>query len=408
MIKFKNYLTVFFLIFATVFPQLAGASIELGLSAYNQRDYELALKELKPFADKGDEKAMYVLAEMYFGGLGTTVNKPLADELYLAAANKGHIRAQYKIGLRYLYGAGQFEKDYKKAANWLTRAAGAGDESAQFDLAIMYLNGEGVDKDFKAATGWLQKAAYKGHVIARYEYGRNLALGRGVDRNIITGTAWMLVSLVQGNSRAADTVEKIRLTLTSDQIKQVQNMATDIVLLDMKQRNSTSHPDYKAAQALATTFKLRSGSLKIGETPPLTISFYSPKLSNLQHLVSPDKKTYAIKASGSEGFNLSIFSEKENEKITTNESCRQKYWIKEKDPFKDRLTKETILSFKHLEIVLREYSPLQIKGRNSNTYHGNAYFFKNGRCIDVHASQVIKDRSSRAVVATMLSTVLYQ
>ena len=105
---------------------------------------------------------------------------------------------------------------------------------------------------------------------------------------------------------------------------------------------------------------------------------------------------------------MSIFLEKETDKIATNEACRKKYWAKEKDPYKDQLKKETIISYKHMDLVLTEYSFNKKQGRNLEQSHGHAYFYKNGHCIDVHASQIITNRMSRAVVATMLSTILYQ
>jgi len=404
----KNILTMKLFVALLFFPVYVFGSVELGLNAYSQHDYKIALKELKPFADKGDAQAMYALAEMYFGGLGTNTDKDLADDLYIAAAMKGHVSAQYKVGLRYINGTTRIQKDYKKAFSWLSKAAQAGESSAQYDLAIMYLNGEGVNKDLKRATEWFEKAAFWGHVPARYNYGYSLATGRGIKQNIIAGTAWILVSFYEGYNSARKILDDVRVNMTNEQIKQVREIAARIMAIDVEQRNSTTHPDYKAAEVLASSFNLRLATLKIGDLQPLTISFYSPELADQQHLMSPDKKTRVIKATGKDGFSLSVYSEKESDNISSNEACRKKYWEKEKDPLKDKLTKEIVISHKHMDLVLTEYLFDEKQGRKSEWYNGHAFFYNNGRCIDVHASQIISNRASRAVVASMLSTILYK
>jgi len=61
----------------------------------------------------------------------------------------------------YLYGNG-VEKDGRKAETWLSRAADAGQVSAQSILETMYATGAGVPKNLQKAQKWLYKAAGKG------------------------------------------------------------------------------------------------------------------------------------------------------------------------------------------------------------------------------------------------------
>lgn len=62
-------------------------------------------------------------------------------------------------------------KDYKKAFDWYSRAAQAGNVDAQFTLGIMYYLGEGTSEDIEMAKIWLKKAADHGHkdAIALFE-----------------------------------------------------------------------------------------------------------------------------------------------------------------------------------------------------------------------------------------------
>ncbi len=54
------------------------------------------------------------------------------------------------------------EKDGRKAETWLSRAAQAGQVSAQSILGMMYAIGAGVPKNQQKAQKWLYKAAGKG------------------------------------------------------------------------------------------------------------------------------------------------------------------------------------------------------------------------------------------------------
>ena len=50
---------------------------------------------------------------------------------------------------------------------WFRRAANQGFAKAQFNLGLMYYNGDGVAQDYKEAAAWFRKAADQGHADAR-------------------------------------------------------------------------------------------------------------------------------------------------------------------------------------------------------------------------------------------------
>ena len=53
----------------------------------------------------------------------------------------------------------------------LQEKAAKGDANAQFNLAIMYTNGEGVLQDYKQAFKWFTKAAEQGEALAQFNVG---------------------------------------------------------------------------------------------------------------------------------------------------------------------------------------------------------------------------------------------
>jgi len=50
-------------------------------------------------------------------------------------------------------------QDYAQAVKWYRKAAEQGDADAQFNLALMYDNGQGVPQDYVQAHMWLNLAA---------------------------------------------------------------------------------------------------------------------------------------------------------------------------------------------------------------------------------------------------------
>jgi uncharacterized protein len=81
-------------------------------------------------------------------------------------ADQGIADAQYNLGVLYDNGQG-VSQDYVEAAKWYRKAADQGDASAQFNLGALYTNGQGVPQDFVIAHTWLNLAAAQGHVKAR-------------------------------------------------------------------------------------------------------------------------------------------------------------------------------------------------------------------------------------------------
>ncbi|NLK41150.1 MAG: sel1 repeat family protein, partial [Planctomycetes bacterium] len=88
----------------------------------------------------------------------------------LKKAEQGHAAAQYNLGVMYANGQG-VPQDYKEAVKWFRKAAEQGDADAQFNLGLMYANGRGVPQDDKEAVKWFRKAAEQGDADAQFNLG---------------------------------------------------------------------------------------------------------------------------------------------------------------------------------------------------------------------------------------------
>ena len=71
-------------------------------------------------------------------------------------ASKGDAKAQYNLGVMYRDGEG-VRQDYKKAIEFFKKAANQGLVRAQNNLGLMYYNGQGVRQDYKKAFEWYEK-----------------------------------------------------------------------------------------------------------------------------------------------------------------------------------------------------------------------------------------------------------
>lgn len=133
-----------------------------GMKAYQDRDFPKALRLWRALADKGHINAQYNLGILYFQGAGVTKDRKKALELFQKSAKQGFSDAQYHLGLMYLNGEGVTQSD-KEAVKWFREAAEQGDDLAQYSLAAMYLYGKGVKKDLVKAHMWSNLAARQGN-----------------------------------------------------------------------------------------------------------------------------------------------------------------------------------------------------------------------------------------------------
>ncbi len=81
------------------------------------------------------------------------------------AAEKGHARAQNRLGMLYSFGLG-VKHDYSQALHWYLKAAEQGYSAAQNNIGWMYKDGIGVEQDSQKAAEWFRKAAEQGDEFA--------------------------------------------------------------------------------------------------------------------------------------------------------------------------------------------------------------------------------------------------
>jgi TPR repeat protein len=86
--------------------------------------------------------------------------------LWAALANKGDSFAQNYVGIHYYLGLG-IGRNYKEAKEWFEKSAIQGLPDAQYNLAVMYENGQHVKQDYTTAAMWYSIAIELGNEKAR-------------------------------------------------------------------------------------------------------------------------------------------------------------------------------------------------------------------------------------------------
>lgn len=120
---------------------------------------------------------------------------------FKSLADAGNAQAQFNLALMYLNGQG-VEKDEKRACALFTEAANQGIADAQYNLAVMYERGIGVEKDEKRAVEWYTKAAKQEYAIAQYVLGKIYYFGKGVKKDNKQSVDWFTKAANQGVANA--------------------------------------------------------------------------------------------------------------------------------------------------------------------------------------------------------------
>jgi uncharacterized protein len=167
----------------------AHAGFAEGATAYNNKNYALAYKEILPLAKAGNTDAEHLLGLMYYMGRGVP-------------------------------------QDYKLALTWHRKAALKGKADAQYVVGAMYYTGNAVIQDHKEAVTWFRKAAEQGHPDAQQVLGLmyRYHIGGMPQDNVIAYMLWNLAA-AGGSANAAEQRAAVARAMTQEQIEEGQALS---------------------------------------------------------------------------------------------------------------------------------------------------------------------------------------
>ena len=164
----------------------------------SQNDSE-ALEWYRKAAEKGNAEAQLELGKRYFEGRGVSANEDEAVKWNTKAAENGNTDAQLVLGDRYFV-----EQKYSTAAEWYRKAADKdnGNVRAQYQLGLMYSQGQGVERNYVEAAEWYRKAAEQGSKEAQRSLAGLFEYGKGVGQSYAEAEKWYLKAAGQGSKEA--------------------------------------------------------------------------------------------------------------------------------------------------------------------------------------------------------------
>ena len=156
-----------------------------------------------------------------------------ALKIWLPLAERGNVKAQAILGLLFTGGIGGVAQDYKEAVKWYRLAADQGDAKdqadAQFNLGVMYRDGQGIARNYKESVKWFRRAAEQQHARAQNNLGVMFAAGQGIAQDYIRAHMWFNLAAAslsgEDGKNATDGRNTLAARMTSAQIAQAQEMA---------------------------------------------------------------------------------------------------------------------------------------------------------------------------------------
>ena len=81
----------------------------------------------------------------------------------------------------------------------LIKQADEGDDRAQYQLGLVYYNGDGINKNYRRAYCYFQKAADQGHAEAQFMLGEMLRSGKKIGKDLKRAFEWYTLASQQGH-----------------------------------------------------------------------------------------------------------------------------------------------------------------------------------------------------------------
>jgi len=106
--------------------------------------------------------------------------------------------------------------DYAKAFCLWEPLARVGHADAQFNLAWLYANGNGLNVDISQAVYWWQQAANNGHLDAEFAIAMAYTTGEGIKHDLDKAFGWFLKAALAGHEDSQDVVKRLVLETDRD------------------------------------------------------------------------------------------------------------------------------------------------------------------------------------------------
>jgi TPR repeat protein len=111
--------------------------------------------------------------------------------------------------------------------SWFRKAADQGYADAQYNLGLMYADGQGVTQDDTAAMSWFRRAADQGNAAAQFNLAMMYGRGQGVPQSYIIAYMWFNLAAARGDKDSVQYRDVAAAKTTPAQIAEAQRLARE-------------------------------------------------------------------------------------------------------------------------------------------------------------------------------------
>ncbi len=159
-----------------------------------KRDAKRADALMLKAADLGNASAQFNHAQTLTADMPGEKGLKAALPYYRKAADQGIADAQYALSQILMNVDGIPENERATARDWLARAAMAGYDTAELDLALWMIEGIGGERNLDAGFRWMQRAAEGGNVVAQNKLSHLYINGIGTRQDLVAAAKWYVLS----------------------------------------------------------------------------------------------------------------------------------------------------------------------------------------------------------------------
>lgn len=163
---------------------------------------------LRERALSGDADAQNKFGWRLSNGLGIPKSKSRAKVWYRRAADQGHMKAQYNVGISYKC-TRKKKSNCRSALKWFRKAAGQGHALSQSKLGYFYYKGFGVKRSYENALYHFSHAAKQNHGYSLYFVGFMHEKGRGVKKSKVKAANYYNAAIEHGYSKAQKALTRV-------------------------------------------------------------------------------------------------------------------------------------------------------------------------------------------------------
>ncbi|KRD51346.1 sel1 repeat family protein [Ensifer sp. ENS10] len=190
---------------------------------YVKRDRKKSEELMKKAADLGNGSAQFNYGQTLVADNPGPKGLKLAMPYYEKSAEQGIADAQYALSQILVNVDGIEESKRTRAREWLIRAARAGYDTAQLDIAIWMIEGIAGERNLEVGFGWMRRAAEGGNVVAQNRLSHLYVNAIGTRPNPVEAAKWYVLSRRAGLKD--DALEDFYLGLNEEQQKQALSAA---------------------------------------------------------------------------------------------------------------------------------------------------------------------------------------